>query len=98
MEEERRKREEEERKRREEEEKRIEEERKIHEEKEKILKIFIDKKREIDNYFAKLKFKEDIKLEFELKVDNKHSEFFKEQAEKFKTYLSEKVEEKKRMG
>ena len=94
--EERKKREEEERKRREEEDRKREEERKIHEEKEKILKMFIDKKRDIDNYFAGLKFKEQIKLEFKLEYDNKHSDFFNEQKEKLSTYLSEKVAEKKK--
>ena len=100
--EEERKRQEEERKRKEEERrKKEEEERRKIEEKENILKEFVQKKRDINNYFAKLKFMEKIDLDkiglkLEFKIASDQVDFLNEQVEELKKFIKEKFELKKK--
>ena len=58
--------------------------------------MFVEKKREIDNYFAILKFKEKIDFNIDLKYETKHTEFMNKHLEKLRTYLNEKIAEKKK--
>ncbi len=67
-------------------------------ENEAILKEFINKKSEISNYFAKLKFMEEIKkelFELKLKYNSQQEDFIKKLNMDLKDYINERVKEKK---
>ena len=97
IQEQKRKEEEEERRKEEERKKREEEEKKKIQEKEQILEFFVQKKRDINNYFAKLKFREKIVIDsFEIKIQFTDSEFLIQQVEDFKKFIGEKIKQKKK--
>ena len=73
--------------------KRNEGKRKI-EEREQILKIFNKKKKEINNYFALLHFKEKIEMKFEFKINSELDDYASEKTEELKKYFNEKIKEK----
>ena len=65
--------------------------------KQEIYNIFEQKKREIDNYFALLKFYQKIEdLDLELKIDTELTDYKLEREKDLKNYFNEKIKEKKK--
>ena len=91
-----RKKEEKEGKNQEEKKRKIEENLKVSKEQEKILNYFNEKKKEISNYFATLRFMEDFSsFKFSLELDINQVDFAKKKLEELKEYYNCKMKEKK---